>query len=96
MRRECTHCRRSFTPADLLRGESRNMEAERKAAGLDGVRFLYYHCPGCLTDDIFVDILPRPDEFVEDYEARRDAMEAIVRQLHSDQVGAVVTPVWGA
>jgi hypothetical protein len=71
------------------------MEAERKAAGLEGVRFLYYRCRGCGTDDIFVDILPRDGEFVEDYERRRGEMEDVVRGLHAERVGAVVVPVRG-
>jgi hypothetical protein len=83
MKRDCTRCRRPYTPQDLARTESRNMEADRKAAGLEGVRFLYYQCP-CGTADIFVDILPLADEFVEDFEKRRAEMELIVRRLHSD------------
>jgi hypothetical protein len=93
MLRECTQCRRAFTPPDLARDESRNMEAERKAAGLEGVRFLYYRCPACGMNDIFVDILPRQDESDEDFRRRRDEMEDVVRQLHSDQTEAVVVPV---
>ena len=64
------------------------MEAERKAAGLSGVRFLYYHCPGCGTDDIFVDVLPLPGETHDEYIERRDAMEATVRELHTEPVRA--------
>ena len=93
MRRECTTCRRPFAPADLDRVTSRGLEADRKAAGLKGVRFLYYRCPGCGTDDIFVDILPRDGEFAEDYERRRDELEAVVRGLNADGVAAVVVPV---
>ncbi len=95
MIRECTNCRRPFAAADLCRDESKGMESERKAAGLEGVRFLYYHCPACGHDDIFVDILPLPDEAHEDYVARRDAMEAVVRQLHDGaaRAQAVVVPV---
>jgi hypothetical protein len=93
MLRNCSHCRRAFTPHDLVRTVSRGLEADRKAAGLDGVRFLYYACPGCGQDDIFVDILPRDGEFVEDYEARRAAMEAAVRALPAGPVDAVVVPV---
>jgi hypothetical protein len=93
MRRECTRCRRPFTPADLAREESRNMEAERKANGLTGVRFLYYHCPGCEVNDIFVDILPQAGESEADFQKRRDAMEEVVLQLHSEQTEAVVVPV---
>ncbi|HVK10148.1 MAG TPA: hypothetical protein VM597_15375 [Gemmataceae bacterium] len=82
MDRECTRCRRPFVAADLCRDESKGMEAERKAAGLAGVRFLYYHCPGCDTDDIFVDVLPLEGETTDDYLRRRDALEATVRELH--------------
>lgn len=82
MDRECTRCRRPFAAADLCRDESKGMEAERKAAGLAGVRFLYYHCPACDADDIFVDVLPVDGEDHADYLKRRDAMEAAVRQLY--------------
>ena len=44
-------------------------------------------------DDIFVAILPLPTEFAEDYEARRAAMETVVRGLHTEGVGAVVVPL---
>jgi len=96
MKRECTRCRRPFAPGDLAREESRNMEAERKAAGLEGVRFLYYRCPDCGMNDIFVDILPRPGESPEDFQVRRDEMEVVVRRLHGEQAEAVVVPRGGA
>src|SRR5262249_28768748 len=99
MQRDCTHCGRSFTPRDLEREESRNMEAERKAAGLTGVRFLYYACPECGGADIFVDILPRHDEPRAEFRRRRAEMEAVVRRLHRERgdelVAAVVTEVQG-
>lgn len=93
MPRDCTRCRRPFAVADLSREETRNMEAERKASGLEGVKFLYFHCPGCGMDDIFVAVVPLETEFVEDFEARRDAMEQVVRGLHADHVAAVVVPL---
>ena len=93
MHRECTRCKRPFAPADLRREESKNMLAQRKAAGLEGVRFLYYHCAGCGMNDIFVDVVPLESEQDEDYRTRRDAMEDVVRGLHADGVDAVVVPV---
>ena len=93
MSRECTHCSRPFARDDMRREESQNMEVQRKAAGLEGVRFLYFHCPACGMDDIFVAILPLETEFVEDFEARRDVMEKVVRALHADGVEAVVVPL---
>jgi hypothetical protein len=92
MRRNCTRCTRPFAPADLSRDDSKNLEHDRKAAGLVGVRFLYYRCPGCGTDDIFVDILPRAGETDDTFRDRRDQMEAVVRDLHADRVDAVVVP----
>jgi hypothetical protein len=93
MQRECTSCTRPFAPADLDRAASRGLEADRKRAGLEGVRFLYYRCPACGTGDIFVDVLPRDGEFVEDYERRRDEMEVVARGLCAEGVTAVVVPV---
>src|SRR4051812_50207149 len=95
MQRVCTRCRRPFTLADLSREETGNMEAGRKATGLEGVKFVYFHCPACGMDDIFVAILPRETEFAEDYEARREAMERGVRGLHADGVAAGGGPPQG-
>ena len=44
-------------------------------------------------DDIFVAVVPLETEFAEDYEARRDAMEVVVRGLHAPNVAAVVVPL---
>ena len=92
MRRQCVKCGRDLAAADLARAESRNMEADRKAAGLDGVRFLYYRCT-CGVADVFVDVLPRNDELVEDFDRRVAEMEAVVRRMHVDGVAAQVIPV---
>src|SRR5262249_43420143 len=94
MKRVCTHCQRPFTPNDLSRDESRGMQAERKARGVEGVRLVYYRCP-CGTNDIFVDILPRKDESTEDFDRRRAEMEIVVRKMHGGHAKAVVNPVAG-
>ena len=93
MKRDCTRCGRPFTPGDLAREESREMGAKRRAAGLEGVRFLYYGCPQCGTNDIFVDVLPRAGEPPEDFEARRREMEEIAQGLPRDVAEVVVVPV---
>ncbi|MBP3956533.1 hypothetical protein J8F10_14735 [Gemmata sp. G18] len=93
MQRDCTRCRRPFTLTDLSREETGNLESQRKANGLEGVKFLYFHCPACEMNDIFVAILPLATEFAEDYEARREAMEKVVRDLHATDVEAVVVPL---
>ena len=85
---ECTRCGRPFAPEDLWRDESAGMEAERKAAGLEGVRFLYLHCPACGMDDILVGVLPLPGESRDDYLERRAALEEAVRRLHDEPVRA--------
>ncbi len=92
MMRNCTRCHRHFTRQDLDRAESKGIESERKANGLEGVRFVYYHCP-CGMNDIFVDILPRDGELQEDFERRRSEMESTVRAIHEERVQAVVVPV---
>jgi hypothetical protein len=78
---------------DLSREETHNLEAGRREHGLEGVKFLYFSCPACGMSDIFVAILPLEGEFAEDYEARRDAMEEVVRAMHARDVEAVVVPL---
>ena len=89
MDRSCTRCRRPFLPADLAKTVSKRMESDRKAAGLEGVRFLDYLCPACGADSIFVDILPRDGETPDEYRERREEMERVVRALHDDHFDAV-------
>ena len=84
MRRQCVRCGRALA-TDFVREASRNMEVDRKAAGLEGVRFLYYRCP-CGVADVFVDVLPRHDELMEDFNRRVGEMEEAVRGLHADAV----------
>lgn len=93
MMRQCTRCGRGFEPGDLAREESRNMESERKEAGLVGVRFLYYRCGGCGTEDIFIDVLPRAGESPDDYANRHAAMLAAARNMHAEKTDVVVVPV---
>src|SRR4051794_33984672 len=95
MMRQCTGCGRGFIPSDLAREESRNMESERKEAGLLGVRFLYYRCHSCGTEDIFIDVLPREGESPEDYATRHSAMLTAARDMHAEDAkkDVVVVPV---
>jgi hypothetical protein len=88
----CTKCGRPFEPGDLVKDRSRQMEADRRAAGLDGVRFLTYQCP-CGAEDVFIDVLPKDDELVEDFERRRAEMEEAARRLQADGVEARVVAV---
>src|SRR5262245_26381561 len=89
--RFCTHCNREFTREDFVRDESRGMEADRRAFGLEGVRFLYYRCRDCSGVDIFVDILPLKAEAPEAFRDRREAVERAARQIHADGVEVILT-----
>jgi recombinational DNA repair protein (RecF pathway) len=90
MMRKCSRCHKDFTPQELSRAESRGMEAERKALGLEGVLFRYYTCSSCGQADIFVDILPREGESDEAFRKRRNELEATVQQLHAEGVEVVL------
>jgi hypothetical protein len=68
------------------------MEADRRAAGLDGVRFVTYRCP-CGTEDVFIDVLPRANEMAQDFNCRRAAMEEAARRVRTAGVMAHVVPV---
>jgi hypothetical protein len=88
--RECTSCHKPFTPQELAREESKGMEAERKALGLQGILFRYYTCSRCGQADIFVNLRPLPGETDEDFRRRRDELEVTARQLHADRVAVVL------
>ena len=91
MRRLCPKCHRQFTPQDFYKEESRGMENERRASRLEGVRFLYYHCPECQGDDIFIDLQPLENESQLALERRRSELEAAVRSVRSRDVAIVIT-----
>jgi hypothetical protein len=67
------------------------MEADRRALGLEGVRFLYYVCSGCGQADVFLDVHHRQGESDEDFAERRRAMEDAVRQAQPEGVEVVLT-----
>ena len=90
MIRFCAHCYREFTRADFVKEESRGMEAERHAYGLEGIRFLYYRCPDCEFADIFVDLLPLEGESAEEFGHRRDLLENVIRRVHAPAVEIVL------
>ena len=91
MNRECRHCHRPFAAQDFVKVESKNMEADRKRLGLEGVRFLYYTCSACGHDDIFLDILHLEGESPEEFQKRREGLEAAVRQTDAEPVEVTIT-----
>jgi len=90
MLRECTKCDRPFTVLDFVKEESRGMEADRRALGLEGVRFLYFTCPACGQADIFIDLHPLKGEPEEVFQARRAGLEAAIRQVGSENTAVVL------
>lgn len=90
MQRHCAHCQQALTPRDFHKEESKDMERERKARGLDGMRFLYYACSQCGHTDIFVELHHLPEETDEAFQQRRQELEATARQLHAEGSEVVV------
>ncbi len=90
MIRLCSHCGKTFTPQELSRKDSKGLEAERKALGLEGVLFRYYTCSACAQADIFVDVLPLKGEFEEDFRRRREELETTIQQLEGEGVEVIV------
>jgi hypothetical protein len=90
MHRECCQCHRPFTAKDFVKADSQQMEAQRKALGLEGVRFLYYSCPACGYADIFVDVYRLENETAEGYEQRKADLEAAVREVRGEKTAVVL------
>jgi hypothetical protein len=84
MKRKCSHCQKDFTPIELSREESRGMEAERKAMGLEGVLFRYYSCSACGNACIFLDIHALEGESDATFRRRRDELDAAISQVHAN------------
>jgi hypothetical protein len=90
MNRQCSRCQRTFTRDDFVREESRNLEADRKEAQLDGVHFFDYRCPACGNEDVFLDVVRRDGESAEEFEARKAELEATVGRVRAERLGVVV------
>jgi hypothetical protein len=89
MNRQCSRCRRIFTRDDFLRDESMSLEADRKAAQLQGVHFFDYRCP-CGNEDVFLDVVRLDGESAERFEARKAELEATARRVLAERLGVVV------
>jgi hypothetical protein len=90
MIRNCSHCGKAYTPPELSCEESKGMEAERKALGLEGVLFRYYFCSACANGDIFLDLRPLPGESDADFRRRRGELEATIRDVRAEGVGVTL------
>lgn len=92
MNRQCSCCRRMFTRDDFLREESRSLEADRKAARLQGVHFFDYRCPACGNEDVFLDVVRIDGESDEEFQARKAELETAAEQARTDWLEVVVVP----
>jgi hypothetical protein len=90
MLRDCSQCHKPLTPQELCKAESRQMENDRRALGLEGVLFWRYECALCGATDIFVDIHPLDGESDEDFRERRDELEEVIRRLHPQEADVVL------
>lgn len=84
MLRTCRHCGHAFTPSELCRDASKEIEAQRKTAHVEGLHFRCYACAQCGFDNLFVDLHPVPGESDEEYRRRKHDLEEFVRQLHPE------------
>src|SRR4051812_25787242 len=90
MQRGCTNCHRAFTREDFVKDESKELEADRRAAGLRGVHFFDYRCPECGTEDVFLDVFRLNGETDEAFRSRKDSLEAGVKRMQDVAIGVVV------
>jgi hypothetical protein len=90
MNRQCSRCRRAFTRDDFVKEESSSLEADRKAARLQGVHFFDYRCPACGNEDVFLDVVRLEDESDEQFGARKAGLEVAARQARTDRFEVVV------
>ncbi len=90
MLRKCTRCGRPFEKQDFVKDESKYLESERRAAGLQGVHLYDYLCPDCGTEDVFVDVVRQEGETDTGYQARKAALEAGVERVQGEAVEVVV------
>jgi hypothetical protein len=91
MYRECSRCHHPFSVRDFARGDSKKMEVDRKAAGLEGVRFFLYTCQACGRGDIFVELHHLPGESEQDFQARRQAFQDLVQKRRGCDIDAVLS-----
>src|SRR5262245_18176103 len=86
MDRECACCRRRFTPDDLVPPSPWAVGADRGAGQSVGVRFQFYHCPGCGSGDMFAEAYALLGESPEAVRRRQAQLEAAIRRLRGDQL----------
>ena len=90
MQRLCSNCGCRYGAQDLARQESKGMEKDRKALGLEGVLFRLYYCPQCAHADIFLDIHPLEGESADAYRIRKAELQAAAQCAANPDVGVAL------
>ena len=79
--RKCIQCECRLGRDDLLKRESRGMEAARVSMGLDGLFFRYYSCPRCGRDHVFLEVVPLPGEAGTQFAIRKESLRQMVAEM---------------
>ena len=80
MMRKCLNCHRPFSPLDLAKEVSKDIEGDRKALGIHGMLVRCSTCSGCGHNNLFLDFRPLKGETPEEYKLRRDELEVTIKQ----------------
>jgi hypothetical protein len=88
--RKCIQCECRLGRDDLLRKESRGMEAARVSMGLDGLFFRYYCCPRCGRDHVFLEVIPLPGEAGSELAIRKESLRQMVAEIRRYRTTFVV------
>jgi hypothetical protein len=87
----CCACQTKLGRIAVLEEQSQDMEAARRAFGLEGVRFRYYCCPRCDHDNVFLMLIPLPGETHEQLGERKSALAAEIGSVTAWRTTVVVT-----
>jgi hypothetical protein len=90
MFRQCSRCGKPFTPQELCKDITKNLEAKRLASGVEGVLLRVYTCAQCSRDDVFVDVCALPGESDAEYHHRKHELERLVQQLPTGDAAIVL------
>jgi hypothetical protein len=78
----------------LNREETANLEAERKAVSLPGVRFRYYDCILCNRATIVLQVRPLVNETRAAFFKRQQTLDRVAREIRQDDL-QVITEIPG-
>ena len=65
----------------MLLHEIAQMESASRAIALAGLRFLYYNCPQCGHDNMFIELVQLQGESCQEMRCRKRSLEHAVQDL---------------